>query len=149
MVKSELIQRLCDLHPNILRKDITSIINIIFDEISDALSKAEKYEIRGYGKFKVKLRKARIARNPKTGEKVTIPEKKIPSFKMSKNMKLKLNNNFQSKIDWLTVKNKIFVAIDTDKAGEALNIIKGIKDYIAGIKLGLQFFSKNDFNKIL
>ena len=99
MVKSELIQRLCDLHPNILRKDITSIINIIFDEISDALSKAEKYEIRGYGKFKVKLRKARIAKNPKTGEKVTIPEKKIPSFKMSKNMKLKLNNNFQSKID--------------------------------------------------
>jgi len=99
MVKSELIQRLCDLHPSILRKDITTIINIIFDEISDALSKAEKYEIRGYGKFKVKLRKARIAKNPKTGEKVTIPEKKIPSFKMSKNMKLKLNSNFQSKID--------------------------------------------------
>ena len=99
MVKSELIQKLCDLHPNILRKDITSVVNIIFNEISDALSKSNKYEIRGYGKFKVKLKKACIAKNPKTGEKITIPEKKIPSFKMSKNMKLKLNNNFQSIID--------------------------------------------------
>ena len=92
MVKSDLIQKLCNLHPNILRKDITKTIDIIFEEISNALKNDLKYEIRGYGVFKTKHRKARIARNPKTGEKISIPEKKIPSFKMSKLMKLKLNN---------------------------------------------------------
>tara|TARA_Y100000590_G_scaffold468969_1_gene654159 strand:- start:6189 stop:6473 length:285 start_codon:yes stop_codon:yes gene_type:complete len=92
MVKSDLIQKLCNLHPNILRKDITKTIDIIFEEISNALKNDLKYEIRGYGVFKSKHRKARIARNPKTGEKISIPEKKIPSFKMSKLMKLKLNN---------------------------------------------------------
>ena len=54
-----------------------------------------KYEIRGYGIFKVKSRKARVAKNPKTGEKVTIPKKKVPFFKMSKIMKLRLNKNFE------------------------------------------------------
>ena len=92
MVISDLIQKLCNLHPNILRKDITKTIDIIFEEISNALKNDLKYEIRGYGVFKTKHRKARIARNPKTGEKISIPEKKIPSFKMSKLMKLKLNN---------------------------------------------------------
>ena len=92
MVKSDLIQKLCNLHPNILRKDITKTIDIIFEEISNALKNDLKYEIRGYGVFKSKHRKARIARNPKTVEKISIPEKKIPSFKMSKLMKLKLNS---------------------------------------------------------
>jgi len=93
MVKSELIQKLCNLHPNILRKDITKAINIIFDEISSALKNDMKYEIRNYAIFKIKHRKARIARNPKTGEKISIPEKKIPAFKMSKLMKLRLNKS--------------------------------------------------------
>ena len=96
MVKSELIQKLCNLYPNILRKDITIMVDIIFEEISDALKKGLKYEIRGYGTFKVKSRKARISKNPKTGEKIEILEKRIPSFKMSKHMKLKLNKKFKS-----------------------------------------------------
>ena len=54
-----------------------------------------KYEIRGYGIFKVKSRQARVAKNPKTGEKVAIPKKKVPFFKMSKIMKLRLNKNFE------------------------------------------------------
>ena len=95
MVKSELIQKLCNLHPNILRKDITKAVFVIFNEISEALKNNMKYEIRGYGIFKVKSRKARIAKNPKTGEKVAIPEKKVPFFKMSKLMKLRLNKNFE------------------------------------------------------
>ena len=95
MVKSELIQKLCNLHPNILRKDITKTVDIIFNEISEALKNNMKYEIRGYGIFKVKSRKARVAKNPKTGEKVTIPKKKVPFFKMSKIMKLRLNKNFE------------------------------------------------------
>jgi len=95
MVKSELIQKLCNLHPNILRKDIAKTVDIIFNEISEALKNNMKYEIRGYGIFKVKSRKARVAKNPKTGEKVTIPKKKVPFFKMSKIMKLRLNKNFE------------------------------------------------------
>jgi len=93
MVKSELIQKLCNLHPNILRKDITKTVDIIFNEISEALKDGLKYEIRGYGIFRAKHRKARIARNPKTGQKISITEKKIPSFKMSKLMKLRLNRS--------------------------------------------------------
>ena len=92
MVKSELIQKLCNLHPNILRKDITKAINIIFDEISSALKNDMKYEIRNYAIFKIKHRKARIARNPKTGEKINTPEKKTIHFKMSKDLFKKLNN---------------------------------------------------------
>lgn len=93
MVKSDLIKKISDLHPNILRRDIEKTIDIIFEEISDALKNGEKYEIRGYGIFKIKSRKARIGKNPKTGEKISIPEKKVPSFKMSKHMKQKLNKN--------------------------------------------------------
>ena len=96
MVKSELIKKLCDLHPNMLRKDMVKTIDIIFSEISEAMKNGMKYEIRNYGTFKSKSRKARIAKNPKTGEKVSIPEKKIPAFKMSKYMKIRLNKNFKS-----------------------------------------------------
>ena len=81
MVKSELIKHLCDLHPNILNKDITKTIDIIFSEISEAMKNDMKYEIRGYGIFKTKIRKARIAKNPKTGENVQIPQKKFPHLK--------------------------------------------------------------------
>ena len=84
MVKSELVKKLCDMHPNILHRDMVKTINIIFDEITEAMKVGMKYEIRGYGIFKTKFRKARIAKNPKTGEKISIPSKKIPSFKMSK-----------------------------------------------------------------
>ena len=78
MVKSELIQKLCNLHPNILRKDITKTVDIIFNEISEALKNNMKYEIRGYGIFKVKSRKARIAKNPKTFEGLFLLVKYAP-----------------------------------------------------------------------
>jgi integration host factor subunit beta len=97
MVKSELIKKLCDLNPNVLKKDIIKTIDIIFNEISKALKNNMKFEIRGYGTFKVKNRKARIAKNPKTGEKISIPERKNPFFKMSKIMKIRLNKNFDKK----------------------------------------------------
>tara|TARA_B100000029_G_C17421187_1_gene904370 strand:+ start:816 stop:1118 length:303 start_codon:yes stop_codon:yes gene_type:complete len=96
MVKSELVKRLCDLHPNILHRDIVKTIDIIFGEISEAMKNDMKYEIRGYGTFKTKHRKARMAKNPKTGEKISIPSKKIPAFKMSKYMKTRLNKNLNN-----------------------------------------------------
>ena len=91
MVRSELLQKLCDSHPNLLRKDIEKIIEIIFFEISEALSRGENIEIRGFGIFKSVLRKARMGINPKNSELVQIPEKKAVRWKMSKKLYRLLN----------------------------------------------------------
>ena len=94
MVRSELLQKLCNLYPNLIRKDVEKILQIIFSEISEALYRGENIEIRGFGIFKTKLRKARIGRNPKSSEMVQIPEKKAIKFKMSKILFNRLNKNF-------------------------------------------------------
>ena len=94
MVKSDLVKKLCDLRPNILRRDVVRVVDIIFDEIAEGLKNDMNYEIRGFGTFKIKSRRARIAKNPRTGEKISIPQKKFPAFKMSKLVKLRLNKNF-------------------------------------------------------
>jgi len=94
MVRSELLQKLCNHHPNLLRKDIEKIVEIIFLEISEALCREKNIEIRGFGIFKTVLRKARIGRNPKNSELVQIPEKRAIKWKMSKTLFNKLNNNF-------------------------------------------------------
>tara|TARA_Y100000590_G_scaffold316231_1_gene357600 strand:- start:688 stop:969 length:282 start_codon:yes stop_codon:yes gene_type:complete len=93
MVKSELIQKLCDMHPNMLRKDIEKIVEIIFNEIIFALQRGEACEIRGWGRIKTVIRKARIGRNPKSFETIKIPEKKAIKWKMSKILYNRLNNN--------------------------------------------------------
>ena len=94
MVRSELLQALCNQHPNLLRKDIEQILDIIFSEILKALCRGENIEIRGFGTYKVIKRKARIGRNPKNSEIVQIPEKKAIKWKMSKTFFKILNNNF-------------------------------------------------------
>ena len=94
MVRSELLQKICNLHPNILRKDAEKILEIIFNELVDALCRGENIEIRGFGIFKTTLRKARIGRNPKNSESVQIPEKKAIKWKMSKILFNRLNKNF-------------------------------------------------------
>ncbi len=94
MVRSELLQKLCDLHPNLLRKDIEKILEIIFLEITNALSNGENVEIRGFGTYKITRRKARVGRNPKNSESVQIPEKNAIKWKMSKNFFNLLNKNF-------------------------------------------------------
>ena len=94
MVRSELLKKLCNLHPNLLRKDVQKILEIIFLEITEALCRRENIEIRGFGIFKATLRKARIGRNPKNSELVQIPEKKAIRWKMSKTFFNRLNKNF-------------------------------------------------------
>ena len=94
MVKSKLVQKLCNIHPNILRKDIEKILDIIFLEITEALCREESIEIRGFGTYKTTNRKARIGRNPKNSMPVEIPEKKAIRWKMSKILYNRLNNNF-------------------------------------------------------
>ena len=94
MVRSELLQKLCNLYPNILRKDIKKILEIIFLELTEALCRGENIEIRGFGIFKTAVKKARIGRNPKNSESVQIPEKRAIKWKMSKTFFNRLNKNF-------------------------------------------------------
>ena len=92
IVKSKLLEQLSDNYPNFLKKDIEKFSNIILDEIKKTLKRGERVELRGFGIFSTKIQKTRISRNPKTGEKVNTPEKKIIAFKMSKDLFKKINN---------------------------------------------------------
>ena len=94
MVKSELLQELCNQNPQLIRKDIEKILKVIFSEIIEALSKGENVEIRGFGTYKLTKKKARIGRNPKNSETVQIPEKNAIKWKMSKIFFDRLNKNF-------------------------------------------------------
>ena len=89
--KSDLIIKIAKLNPSIYQKDASKIVNVFFDTITKALSKNERVELRGFGVFDVKKRKARIARNPKNGTAVAVPEKNVPYFRMGKGMKDRLN----------------------------------------------------------
>ena len=93
IVKSKLLQQLSSNYPNFLKKDLEKFTNIIFNEVKRALKRGDRVELRGFGIFSIKIQKARISRNPKTGEKVNTPEKKTIHFKMSKDLFKKINNN--------------------------------------------------------
>ena len=93
IVKSELLKQISDSYPNFLKKDLEKSLNIFCDEIKNALKRDERVELRGFGVWSTNMQKARISRNPKTGEKVQTPEKKTIHFKMAKEMFKKLNNN--------------------------------------------------------
>ena len=92
VVKSKLLKQLSDNYPNFLKKDLVKFTNIVLNEIKRALKRGDRVELRGFGVFSTKTQKARISRNPKTGEKVNTPEKKTIHFKMSKDLFKKLNN---------------------------------------------------------
>ena len=94
MVKSELVQKLCNMYPNILRNDIEKIVEIIIFEIIEALCRDEAVEIRGWGRMKTVNRKARIGRNPKSSQTIQIQAKKAIKWKMSKILYNRINNNF-------------------------------------------------------
>tara|TARA_B110001450_G_scaffold229352_1_gene229859 strand:- start:118 stop:411 length:294 start_codon:yes stop_codon:yes gene_type:complete len=92
IVKSKLLKQLSENYPNFLKKDLEKFVDIILNEIKRTLKRGERVEIRGWGVFFTKVQKARISRNPKTGEKVHTPEKKTIHFKMAKDLFRKLNN---------------------------------------------------------
>ena len=92
IVKSKLLDQLSKNFPNFLKKDLEKFTNIILKEIKQSLKRNERVELRGFGVFSSNLQKARISRNPKTGEKVNTPEKKTIHFKMAKDLFKKLNN---------------------------------------------------------
>jgi integration host factor subunit beta len=91
IVKSKLLKQLSENYPNFLKKDLEKFTNIILNEIKRTLKRGDRVELRGFGVFFTNTQKASIRRNPKTGEKVNVPEKKTIHFKMSKEMFKKLN----------------------------------------------------------
>ena len=94
MVKSEIIKQLHQKYPNLNRSQIKIIVDIMFDTITDSLAKHKPVELRDFGRFSVKIIKAKYnARNPKTGEIIYVPEKKKVSFKMSKHLKQEINKD--------------------------------------------------------
>ncbi len=93
IVKSKLLKQLSKNYPNFLKKDLEKFTDIILNEIKRALKRGDRVELRGFGVFSTNVQKARISRNPKTGEKVNTPEKKTIHFKMSKDLFKKINNN--------------------------------------------------------
>ena len=92
VVKSKIIDNLSDNYPNFLKKDLSKLVEIILSQIEDALIRKERIELRDIFTLETKIQKARISRNPKTNEKVSVPKKKTVQFKMSKKWFNKLNN---------------------------------------------------------
>ena len=93
IVKSKLLKQLSDNYPNFLKKDLEKSLNIVLNEIKLALYNGDNVELRDFGTWSINTQKARLSRNPKTGQKVETPEKKKIRFKMSKKLFKKINNN--------------------------------------------------------
>ncbi|MEL7137599.1 MAG: integration host factor subunit beta [Pseudomonadota bacterium] len=92
MIKSELIQKIAEENPHLYQRDVEKIVSTVFEEITSALARGDRVELRGFGAFSVKTRDARTGRNPRTGEAVPVPEKKVPFFKAGKDMRERMNN---------------------------------------------------------
>ena len=84
MIKSELIQRIARRNGSLYQRDVETIVTTILDEITAALARGDRVELRGFGAFSVKKREARTGRNPRTGEQVSVDEKSVPFFKTGK-----------------------------------------------------------------
>ena len=91
MIKSELVQQIAQANPHLYQRHVEMIVNTILDEITAALARGDRVELRGFGAFSVKHRPARIGRNPRSGEPVHIEEKYSPYFKAGKELRDRLN----------------------------------------------------------
>lgn len=93
MIRSELIQKIADENPHLYQRDVENIVNTIFEEITGAMANGDRVELRGFGAFSVKKRDARVGRNPRTGESVSVEQKHVPFFKTGKLLRDRLNGN--------------------------------------------------------
>jgi integration host factor subunit beta len=90
MTKAELIDEVSKV-TSISKKDTETIVNTIFDNITDALARGDKVELRGFGSFRIRHRNSRRGRNPKTGSSVDVPQKRVPFFKVGKRLRETVN----------------------------------------------------------
>ncbi len=93
MIRSELLQALHQDNPELRAEEIEQVVDIFFDEISERLAEGGRVELRGFGAFSTREREARTGRNPRTGEAVDVPAKRVPYFKAGKEMRHRLNND--------------------------------------------------------
>ena len=91
MIKSELIQKIAEDNPHLYQRDVERIVSTVFEEITAALSRGDRVELRGFGAFSVKRRDSRMGRNPRTGETVPVPAKSVPFFKTGKELRERMN----------------------------------------------------------
>lgn len=91
MIKSELIQKIAAANPHLYHRDVERILDVILDEIVEALARGDRVELRGFGAFTVKYRAPRRGRNPRTGATVSVQEKFVPFFKTGKELRERLN----------------------------------------------------------
>ena len=91
MIRSELIQKIADANTHLYQRDVEKMVYTIFEEITDAMAKGDRVELRGFGAFSVKKRDARAGRNPRTGEAVNVEQKHVPFFKTGKLLRDRLN----------------------------------------------------------
>jgi len=93
MTKSELIARLAEKNPSLYHRDLEQLVNTVLETIVKALENGDRVELRGFGSFSIRERKTRTGRNPRTGETVQIDARRLPFFKMGKNMLERLNKS--------------------------------------------------------
>jgi len=93
MIRSELIQKIAEENPHLFQRDVENIVNTIFEEITGAMARGDRVELRGFGALSVKKRDARLGRNPRTGESVEVEQKHVPFFKTGKLLRDRLNGN--------------------------------------------------------
>jgi len=91
VIKPELVQKISEQYPHLFQRDVEKIVNAILDEITSALSRRDRVELRGFGAFSVRRRDARVGRNPRTGAHVDVSEKFVPLFKTGKQLRERLN----------------------------------------------------------
>ena len=91
MIKSELIEKIAEQNPHLYQRDVEKIVNTILDTITTALAQGDRVELRGFGMFAVKKRRARTGRNPRNGTQIPVSEKAVPMFKTSRDMHRRLN----------------------------------------------------------
>nr|WP_210285949.1 integration host factor subunit beta [Aureimonas jatrophae] len=92
VIKSELVQIIAGRNPHLYQRDVETIVNAIFDEITQALCEGNRVELRGFGAFSVKNRPPRAGRNPRTGQAVNVEEKWVPFFRTGKELRERLND---------------------------------------------------------
>jgi integration host factor subunit beta len=96
MTKSDLIAKLADRFPQLVAKDADFAVKMILDALSEALAKGDRIEIRGFGSFSLNYRPPRVGRNPKSGDKVSVPEKWVPHFKAGKELRERVDSALSS-----------------------------------------------------
>ena len=92
MTKAELVERVAN-QINLTKKQTEVVVNTVFSSITDSLAEGRKVELRGFGSFRIRQRNARIGRNPKSGQKVEVPSKKVPFFKAGKELRQLVDNH--------------------------------------------------------